>query len=390
MKRVVSLSLASILLASSIAASGCAAGGDTPTDTETNVTAETTAVETTVEAVTEPETEAVDEELQRAETVFDAFIKQYYDNGKFKKADFWDNAEIFETVIDAYEVTRDEKYLSYIKEISDATLKQYGKKWMHNEYNDDIMWLCIAYCRAYMLTGEADYLKYAKTNFDSVWERAYSEDLGGGLWWRADNQTKNSCVNGPGAIVACLLGQITGNEAYYEKAKLVLDWQIENLYQAGLGKVYDSYDIKGNINKWSSTYNQGTFIGACTLLYQYNGDESYLNKAKKAAQYAMRTMYDYGVMNNETEGGDLIGFKGILTRWISRYALLVGDKEIFEWLELNAKSAWKNRNSKNLIWTAWGDKTSDKIAGYDVFGMSTAVALMYNTLLVRQLPDTTE
>ena len=109
-----------------------------------------------------------------------------------KTPTFWDNAEIFETVIDAYEVTRDEKYLFYIKEISDATLGAYGKKWTWNEYNDDIMWLCIAYSRAYLLTGEADYLRYAKINFDSVWQRAYSEDLGGGLWWRTDNQTKNS------------------------------------------------------------------------------------------------------------------------------------------------------------------------------------------------------
>ena len=99
----------------------------------------------------------------------------------------------------------------------------------------------------------------------------------------------------------------------------------------------------------------------------------------------MRTMYEYGVMNNETEGGDLIGFKGILTRWISRYAVFVGDGEIFEWLRRNADAAWNNRNSKNLIWTAWGTKTSEKIAQYDVFGMSTAVALFFNTMLEESL-----
>ena len=164
--------------------------------------------------------------ISNAEAVFEAFIKHYYDKSKLKNADFWDNAEIFESVIDAYEVTRDEKYLGYIKEISDATLGSYGKKWTYNEYNDDIMWLCIAYARAYLLTGEPDYLRYAKTNFDPVWERAYSEDMGGGLWWRTDNQSKNSCVCGPGAIAACLLGQATGNDDYFAKAKLVLYWHI--------------------------------------------------------------------------------------------------------------------------------------------------------------------
>ena len=123
------------------------------------------------------------------------------------------------------------------------------------------------------------------------------------------------------------------------------------------------------------------------LYYLYSGDESYINKAKKAALYAMRSMYDHGVMNNETEGRDLIGFKGILTRWISRYAVLAENSEIFEWLRRNADTAWKNRNSKDLIWTAWGSKTSEKYEQYDVFGMSTAVALMFNTMLERKLPD---
>ena len=384
MKRTVSLLLAASIIFGSLLASGCADGDGTAAP-------ETTEAETTAPVETAAETEpAVDTDLERAETVFDAFIKYYYNKGKFRNADFWDNAEIFETVIDAYEVTRDEKYLNYIKEIAEATLKQYGKKWTWNEYNDDIMWLCIAFLRAYFLTGEDDYLRYAKINFDPVWERAYSEDLGGGLWWRTDNKSKNSCVCGPGAIAACLLGKAAGNEEYYEKAKLVLDWQIANLYEIGLGKVYDAIDIKGNINKWSSTYNQGTFIGACMLYYEYSGDESYLTKAKKAAEFAMRFMYNYGVMNNETEGGDLIGFKGILTRWISRYAVMVENKEVFDWLRRNADAAWKNRNSKNLIWTAWGTKTSEKYSQYDVFGMSTAVALMFNLMLERQLPEKAE
>jgi predicted alpha-1,6-mannanase (GH76 family) len=378
MKRLVSLCLLLSLALTSFA--GCAGNGGAQSETESIAADSTAAPET--ESVTEPE---VDPALKRAETVFDAFIAQYYDKGKFKDAHFWDNAEIFETVIDAYEITRDEKYRAYIDEISAATLGQYGKKWTWNEYNDDIMWLCIAYSRAYLLTGEADYLKYAKTNFDSVWTRAYSDDLGGGLWWRTDNQSKNSCVCGPGAIAACLLGKATGNDSYYDKAKQVLDWQIENLYQPGVGKVYDNIGIDGSINKWASTYNQGTFVGACLLLYQHNGEETYLKHAEKAATYAMRSMYTYKVMNNETEGGDLIGFKGILTRWISRYAVFANDKEIFDWLKLNAEAAWKNRNSKNLIWTAWGEKTSNKTAGYDVFGMSTAVALMFNCLLEREL-----
>ena len=88
-----------------------------------------------------------------AYATYDAFIAEYYRDGEFTNADFWDNAEIFETVVDAFERTGDEKFLAHIREISAATIKKNGNNWAHNIYNDDIMWRVIAYTRAYMLTG---------------------------------------------------------------------------------------------------------------------------------------------------------------------------------------------------------------------------------------------
>lgn len=241
------------------------------------------------------------------------------------------------------------------------------------------MWLTIAYTRAYMLTGENGYLNYAKKNFDDTWSRAYSEDLGGGLWWRTDKKSKNSCINCPGSIAACLIGKVTCDPKYYKKAELVMDWETANLFEPETGRVYDCMNTEDfSVNKWASTYNQGTFIGACNLLYDYTKDEKYLKYAGKAADYTISVMYSGKVMNNETSGGDLIGFKGILTRWLGKFARYTDNAEIIKWLQLNAAAAWSNRNSKGLIWTAWDEKTSENISKYDVFGMSTAVALMFN------------
>lgn len=315
-----------------------------------------------------------------AYATYDAFIAEYYRDGEFTNADFWDNAEIFETVVDAFERTGDEKFLAHIREISAATIKKNGNNWAHNIYNDDIMWLVIAYTRAYMLTGIGEFLDYAKENFHVAWERSYDDALGGGLWWRTDRQCKNACICGPGSIAACLLGKVTGDERYFEGAASVMDWVFKTLFEPDTGRVYDCINIDGSINRWASTYNQGTFIGACTLLWEHTGDEKYLNYAKKAADFALNEMYAGGVMNNETAGGDLIGFKGILTRWLRKFALKTDSHEYIDWLRLNAAAAWSNRNKDGLIWTAWGDKTSDDISEYDVFGMSTAVALMFNCI----------
>jgi len=315
-----------------------------------------------------------------AYAVYDAFINAYYKDGEFYKADFWDNAEIFETIVDAYERTGDEKFLNHIREISAATIKKNGKNWAHNIYNDDIMWLVIAYSRAYMLTGIEEFLDYAKENFHVAWDRAYDDALGGGLWWRTDKQCKNACICGPGSIAACLLGKITGEEKCFAGAASVMDWVFRTLFEPETGRVYDCINIDGSVNRWASTYNQGTFIGACTLLWEHTGDEKYLKYAAKAAEFAKYHMYHGGVMNNETTGGDLIGFKGILTRWLRMFALKANRPEFIDWLRINAAAAWSNRNKDGLIWTAWGDKTNDDISEYDVFGMSTAVALMFNCI----------
>jgi predicted alpha-1,6-mannanase (GH76 family) len=316
--------------------------------------------------------------LESGSMVFDAYIKNYYNDGVFTGAHFWDSAEIFEAVIDAYEQTGEKKYLDYISEIYAAIISKYGSLWERNDYNDDIMWMVIAFTRAYQLTGIETYRDTAVNNFKVCYERASSGDLGGGLWWHTDNKTKNSCVNCTGAIAACLLGQATGDKSYYEKAASIMAWEIENMFEKDTGHVYDSYEISGSKNTWASTYNQGTFIGACILLHDYCKDDIYLAYAAKAAEYVADGMFSYGVMNSEDSGGDLIGFKGILVRWLYRYAKYTQNIDILAWLQLNAQTAWSNRNAENLIWTTWDEKTKDTVSGYDVFGMSPSVALFFN------------
>ncbi|MBQ7365404.1 MAG: glycoside hydrolase family 76 protein [Clostridia bacterium] len=313
----------------------------------------------------------------RAHEAMEAYLAKYYKEGDFEKADFWDCAEIFEILDDAYEITKEARYAELIEETYERFLKDRGSDWEYNIYNDDIMWAVIAMTRAYFLTGKEKYLNTAKHNFDKTYARAISDDLGGGLFWRADNRSKNACVEGPGAIAACLLGKATGEEAYYEKAKGLIDWTVKTLYEEN-GKVYDCIGLDGGVNTWSSTYNQGTFIGANVLLYLHTGNEIYKKQADAAANYTMTEMYHGGIMNNEDTGNDLIGFKGIMSRWIRLYALTFNRPEYIDWLRLNADAAYENRNSEGLMWTAFGKKTEEIY--YDVFGPSAALAVLFNCI----------
>ncbi|MBQ4120777.1 MAG: hypothetical protein IJD35_02045 [Clostridia bacterium] len=316
-----------------------------------------------------------------ATTVWNSFNDKYWKSVWVEGNWFWDTAETLEVYIDAYEQTKDEAIKSKMLKFADQFIRRWQKDFTWNEYNDDVMWICIAFSRITLLTGETKYYDIAKANFDAVYKRAYDTKLGGGLYWRIENNTKNSCVNCPASIAACLIGELSKDESYFEKAKGLMDWEFRYMYEKNTGKVYDAYNINGEINKWASTYNQGTFIGACTLLYKHYGDETYLTYADKAADYAMKELTTNGVLDNgENSGNDLPGFKGILTRWMYRYAKEVNDVDILLFLQSNADAAFANRNEAGLIWTSWHRQTPEDpaAAGHIVFSMTTAVALMYN------------
>ncbi|MBQ8382101.1 MAG: glycoside hydrolase family 88 protein [Clostridia bacterium] len=315
--------------------------------------------------------------------ILEAYADEFIDRqGSLKGTEFWDTAEILEAFIDAYEQTGKEQYLKYAENIAKNHFKADESRvnWCgSNAFNDDIAWLCIGLTRLYNLTGNRTYLTIAKNNFNSMWDRAYSPDvLGGGLWWKDDQKTcKNSCIQCPASIAACLIGKASGDDSYYEKAKEIMEWEFETLFEESTGKVYDSINTDGTYNYWASTYNQGTFVGACTLLHEKYGDQKYLDYAAKAVEYGMTKLDNKdGVLNGEASGADLIGFKGILTRWFYRYAQYTNDLDVLGWLQKNADVAFSNRNSSDIVWTAWADKTLDQ--DYDPWGCSAAIALMFN------------
>lgn len=319
------------------------------------------------------------ERIARAKEAIEAHKAVYYKDGGYEKADFWDYAEIFEIIDDMYQITGDPDYRAQIEEMYQFVLRTYKETWEYNPYNDDIMWLVIALTRATLLTGEEKYVQTAKVNFDQTYARAWDETyFDGGLFWRVDNQAKNSCVNCPATIAACLLGKALKDESYFDKAKQIMAWQNKVLTNPAEGKVYDCINLEGKYNYWSSTYNQGTYIGANCLLHAHTGEEEYRIYAERAAAYAMNEMYQGGIMNNEEWGNDLPGFKGIMARWIRLYALTYNKPEYLEWLQKNADSAYANKNSKGLMQTKLGDPTEE--IDYDVFTCSAAVSVCVNAI----------
>ena len=314
-----------------------------------------------------------------ADTIFDAHTRAFYrvtngmawhakstDGGR---ADYWMQAEQLEMVLDAYERTTNAQQLVMFTNLFRGFLADHGTNWAHNPYNDDIMWMVIACTRAHLLTGNAEFRDVARTNFDLCYARAASTNLGGGIWWKTNNQSKNACVNGPGAIAAFLLGRATGEDAYFTKATNMFLWLRATLFDPATGKVSDNINISGRVGRFALTYNQGTFVGAANLL-------GFTNEARLAALYTMNQMCKDGYLPPGGENGDGGGFNGIGVRWIARFMKDRGEQATFEpWLQKNAEAAWQARRlSDNLSWCRWPQPTPED-RRYS-WGCSSAVVIM--------------
>ncbi len=312
------------------------------------------------------------------------------------KGGWWGDAEMFEIVLDALETTGKKEYAEMFHNLYLNFCQRNRTDWSYNEYNDDIAWMCIACVRAYLLTGNAEYRTRAKENFDKMYARAnvYGN---GTLVWKQGNKGTNSCINGPAAVCACYLGIALNQESYFKKAAKIYEGQrawLFNINSSGVfnGHVYDSYSTTENkvSNTWASTYNQGTSMGAAIMLYNHYGTEQYKTDADAIMKWTSQNLANsHGIIKVcQTVTGDLTGFKGILMRYIRKYASDLNHPEYYEWLAKNAYHAWNNRNSKGISMSAWLYKTTEDFnysdgGNFDTDGVGafTAISAAFNAHL---------
>lgn len=319
-----------------------------------------------------------------ADAAVDAYLRAYLvpvQNGSFLKGrqsggdpGFWQELESIEGIEDANERTGGAQN----KEVSTLLygfIGVHGELWDDNIYNDDIAWGVIAYVRGYQQLGNPNFLTIAKKNFDMMYARAWNPKVGA-LWWTTDNNSFNSCIECPAGIAAFLLGEALNDPSYTEKARTLYEWNKKHLYNAETGAVIDSVDTKGKYNMWSSTYNQGTFIG----LANYLGD---VKNAKLAADYMKEKIShtEYRVNGHlimpgyEPRGRNNSGLTSIGLRWVAKFMKdrqLEGD--YLEWLQTNANVAWNVRRADNLSWCMWEKPTPTyDMPSWD--GINSVVAL---------------
>jgi rhamnogalacturonyl hydrolase YesR len=154
----------------------------------------------------------------------------------------------------------------------------------NDKYYDDNAWMVITFADAYELTKDARYLRRSIETQKFVMS-GWDDQLGGGIWWheRHEAGTKNTCVNAPAAVGALMIARNKPNlaAAMIEDAKKTVVWTNKNL-QASNGLFADSIKVaNGEVNQAQLTYNSGLMLRANLMLYQQTKEEAYLNEAKR-------------------------------------------------------------------------------------------------------------
>lgn len=277
------------------------------------------------------------------------------DNGLY--SDFWWEAQLWDTVMDAYQRTNNSFYRQQIDDVYDGFLAFYPN--FDSKFNDDRAWWALACARAYEITGETRYKDSAKSLFDNIytfWDTTY----GGGIWWKNDgtHDEKNVATNATAAIVAVKLSKILNDSTYLTKAQNIYNW-VKNTLTDGNGHVYDhiSESGSGTVYKWDFSYNFGVFIGSGVGLYKETNTASYLNDATNAANWAVNNLTSSSTMMYEGVN-DAGGFKMILARYMYELVTQCGQTQYLQFLRDNATQAWNHRRlSDNIVGADWGADT---------------------------------
>jgi hypothetical protein len=180
------------------------------------------------------------------------------------------------------------------------------------KYYDDNDWVGIELMRLYKLTHSSVALGGAEEimAFEMAgWEGGPEYTCPGGIPFSnaLENNQRNTVTTAPAAELGVQLYRATGQAQYLTFAQTAYAWVRQCLLESN--DLYaDHIGRKGSVEPALWSYNQGSMIGAGTLLYQVTGNATYLAQARQTAQAAL------AYFDNERLGSEIPFFVSVYFR----------------------------------------------------------------------------
>jgi uncharacterized protein YyaL (SSP411 family) len=216
------------------------------------------------------------------------------------------------------------------------------KERREDRYYDDNQWIGIAFLDAYTRTGKQWYLnkgaeiyRFVMTGYDTV--------TGGGIYWKeGDKTTKNTCSNGPAALLALQLYQVTRQKSYLDTALLLYNW-VNRYLRRDDGIYWDALkpEEHNRIDSAVYTYNSGTMLEASVKLYHLTGNTQYLKTAQQIAESSYKEFYHRGWFKSS------YWFNAVLLRGYEELYRTDRNKKYIRAMQEYANEVWEKERDRS-------------------------------------------
>lgn len=310
--------------------------------------------------------------------------------GLYRTTGWWNSANAITVLARFAEASRSSKYDSvFSNTLTAAQTGADGAKGFINKYYDDEGWWALAWINAYDLTRDQRYLSMAESIFSNM-TTGWDDVCSGGIWWNKDRHYKAAIAN---ELFLSVAAHLANRDAANRKEYLTWanrEWQWfaasglinpQNLVNDGLGtstsKTPDGACHNNGLTTWS--YNQGVILGGLVELSRLNADPSLPRAAEKIATAATTLLADRnGILHDPCEpkcGADGVQFKGIFVRNLGMLQLAYPDPQYSAFIVKNADSIWKAAQGPgHLFGEVWSGPFSGANAGTQSSALDALVA----------------
>lgn len=292
----------------------------------------------------------------------------------------WPYSGTFSAVNALFEATHDKKYKKLLdSRVLPGSEEYFDTQRVPNAYSsyirtapasdrfyDDNVWLGIDFTDTYQMTQEQKYLDKAQLIWKFI-ESGTDSILGGGIYWcEQKKESKNTCSNAPGSVLALKLFKATNDSSYFEKGKKLYEWTQRNLQDSADYLYFDNIRLDGKIGKAKFAYNSGQMMQSAALLYQLTKNPIYLKDAQNIAKECFNYFFtDFTPATNEEafrmlKKGD-IWFTAVMLRGFIELYRIDKDKTYINAFNKSLSYAWDNARDENgLFNTDLSGKSKDQ------------------------------
>ncbi|MBC8140238.1 MAG: hypothetical protein H7Y38_02215 [Armatimonadetes bacterium] len=155
-----------------------------------------------------------------------------------------------------------------------------------DKYYDDNAWMVLTFAEAYALTRDIRYRIRAEETLAYVLS-GWDDRQGGGVCWREDRSSKNTCANAPGAVAALACAPFGDTEGRTAWAKRIVNWTRKRLQDPADGLYFDNVNAAtGAVERTKWTYNTALMIRAHLDLWQVTKNRGDRDEAVRLAEAA--------------------------------------------------------------------------------------------------------